>query len=269
MEKRKRRRSDRAGRPAMRSPGRPPVAGREEQQRFWQAITRGLSSEEAAVSCGVSPPVGGRWFREGGGMPPISLAPRSARYLSFAEREEIAILSAQGAGVRDIARRLRRAPSTVSRELRRNAATRSGGLAYRASAAQCLLGDDKGFCLHPHLLLESPVGYGQDRPTSPLRSIAMTAPSSLLRATPSQCLASVLRFLWGRHLNGSLRIETTGSRSSIEKPGPGSCHLHAGHRLGRLQGTPQTSPDGITLHRFRCHVLVHDESTVVHLRSSF
>ena len=38
--------------------------------------------------CGASPPVGGRWFREGGGMPPISLAPRSARFLSFAEREE-------------------------------------------------------------------------------------------------------------------------------------------------------------------------------------
>ena len=69
-------------------------------------------------------------------MPPISLAPRSARSLSVAEREEIAILRAQGAGVRDIARRLRRAPSTVSRELRRNAATRSGGLAYRASTAQ-------------------------------------------------------------------------------------------------------------------------------------
>ena len=113
-------------------------------------------------------------------------------------------------------------------------------------------GDDKWFCLHPHLLLESPVGYGQDRPTSPLRSIAITATSSLLRATPSQCLASVLRFLWGRHLNGSLRIETTGSRSSIEKPGPGSRHLHAGHRLGSFQGNPQTSPDGITLHRFRC-----------------
>ena len=46
-------------------------------------------------------------------------------------------------------------------------------------------------------------------------------------------------------------------------------HLHAGHRLGSLQGNPQTSPDGLTLHRFRCHVLVHDESTVVHLRSSF
>ncbi len=136
MQKRKRRRSDRAGRPAMPSPGRPPVAGREERQRFWKAIARGVSSEDAAVSCGVSPPVGGRWFRASGGMPPISLAPRSARYLSFAEREEIAILRARGAGVRDIARRLRRAPSTVSRELRRNAATRSGGLGYRASTAQ-------------------------------------------------------------------------------------------------------------------------------------
>ena len=136
MQRRKRRRSDRAGRPAVRSPGRPPATGRAEQQRFWKAITRGLSSEDAAVSCGVSPPVGGRWFREGGGMPPISLAPRSACYLSVAEREEIAILRAQGAGVRDIARRRRRAPSTVSRELRRNAATRSGGLAYRASTAQ-------------------------------------------------------------------------------------------------------------------------------------
>ena len=136
MQKPRRRRSDRAGRPAMRSPGRPPVAGREEQRRFWKVIARGLSSEDAAVLCGVSPPVGGRWFRGGGGMPPISVAPRSARYLSFAEREDIAVLRAQGAGVRDIARRLRRAASTVSRELRRNAATRSGGLEYRASTAQ-------------------------------------------------------------------------------------------------------------------------------------
>ena len=89
---------------------------------------------------------------------------------------------------------------------------------YRSHQANTpvIPGDDRWLCLHPHLLLESPVGYGQDRPTSPLRSIAITATSSLLRATPSQCLASVLRFLWCRHLNGSLRIETTGSRSSIE-----------------------------------------------------
>ncbi len=64
------------------------------------------------------------------------LVPLAGRYLSFAEREEIAVLRAQGAGVRDIAGRLGRAPSTVSRELRRNAATRVGKLEYRASVAQ-------------------------------------------------------------------------------------------------------------------------------------
>jgi hypothetical protein len=60
----------------------------------------------------------------------------TGRYLSFAEREEIALLNAQGTGVRQIARELGRAPSTVSRELRRNAATRGGKLEYRASVAQ-------------------------------------------------------------------------------------------------------------------------------------
>ena len=58
------------------------------------------------------------------------------RYLSFAEREEIALLRAQGLGIRQIASRIGRAPSTVSRELRRNAATRGGELEYRASVAQ-------------------------------------------------------------------------------------------------------------------------------------
>jgi IS30 family transposase len=69
-------------------------------------------------------------------MPTVTLAPLSGRYLSFAEREEIALLRAQQCGVREIARRLRRSPSTISRELRRNAATRSGRLEYRASTAQ-------------------------------------------------------------------------------------------------------------------------------------
>jgi IS30 family transposase len=69
-------------------------------------------------------------------MSPISLAPASGRYLSLSEREEIAILQAQAVGVRDIARRLGRAPSTISRELRRNAATRGGRVEYRATTAQ-------------------------------------------------------------------------------------------------------------------------------------
>ncbi|HET9103242.1 MAG TPA: IS30 family transposase, partial [Solirubrobacteraceae bacterium] len=53
-----------------------------------------------------------------------------------AEREEIAILRARESGVREIARRLSRSPSTISRELRRNAATRGGGLEYRATTAR-------------------------------------------------------------------------------------------------------------------------------------
>ena len=137
----RRRRSDRALRAVLkRSPGRPGVAQRENRRRFWAAIALGQSSEAAAVEVGVSQAVGARWFREAGGMPPKILAPSSkppsGRYLSFAEREEIALLRAQGCGVRETARRLGRDASTISRELRRNAATRSGGLEYRATTAQ-------------------------------------------------------------------------------------------------------------------------------------
>jgi Helix-turn-helix domain len=132
----KRRRSDRAGRPVLGSPGRPPVGRREHRQRFWAAIARGESSVDAAAAAGVSAVVGVRWFREGDGMPSVTQAPLSGRYLSFAEREEIAILRAGGCGVREIARQLGRSPSTISRKLRRNAATRSGGFEYRASTAQ-------------------------------------------------------------------------------------------------------------------------------------
>ncbi|MFF7945049.1 IS30 family transposase [Nocardia gamkensis] len=69
-------------------------------------------------------------------MSPYSWSPPSGRFLSFAEREEIALLRARGSGVRQIAAALGRSPSTISRELRRNAATRGGKLDYRASVAQ-------------------------------------------------------------------------------------------------------------------------------------
>jgi len=70
-------------------------------------------------------------------MPLFMSDPISGRYLSFAEREDIALLRAQEVGVREIARRLERRSSTISRQLARNAATRSGNLEYRASLAQC------------------------------------------------------------------------------------------------------------------------------------
>src|SRR3954454_9465768 len=104
-----------------------------------------VSGRRSAAGCrvrtrpcrgGVSAAVGGRWFRQAGGMPPIMLVPVSGRYLAFAEREEIAILHAQQVAVREIARRIDRSPSTISRELRRNASTRSHGTPYRARTAQ-------------------------------------------------------------------------------------------------------------------------------------
>ncbi|KPN63030.1 Transposase and inactivated derivatives, IS30 family [Aliiroseovarius crassostreae] len=73
-------------------------------------------------------------------MPPTHLAPSASipksRSLSFAEREEIALECARGAGVRAIARKLKRSPSTISREIRRNSATRGGDFDYRAINAQ-------------------------------------------------------------------------------------------------------------------------------------
>lgn len=123
------------GRAPMKSPGKPSLR-RDVERLFWRKVAKGLTSEGAAVAVGVSQAAGSRWFRERGGMPTFLRTPLTGRYLSFEEREEIALLKAQGAGVREIARRLGRAPSTISRELRRNAATRAGKLDYRASVAQ-------------------------------------------------------------------------------------------------------------------------------------
>ncbi len=138
---RRRRRSDRSGRAPLFSPGRPVVAGRDERRRFWAAIAAGMASEDAAVQVGMSQAVGTRLFREAGGMPPAmfrpSAKPLSGRYLSFAERDEIALLRVQGCSMREVGRQeLGRTASTISRELRRNAATRSGSLEYRATTAQ-------------------------------------------------------------------------------------------------------------------------------------
>lgn len=63
------RRSARSGRAPLPWPGRPSVAGRDEQNNFWRAIVAGLSSEDAALEAGLSQPVGSRLFRKAGGMP--------------------------------------------------------------------------------------------------------------------------------------------------------------------------------------------------------
>jgi IS30 family transposase len=105
------------------------------EREFWRQVRQGLSTADAAAAAGVSEKSGGRWFRKGGGMPTLDLAEPSGRYLSFAEREDIAMWSASGVSMREMARRLGRASSTISRELRRNSPAR-GRSHYRASKAQ-------------------------------------------------------------------------------------------------------------------------------------
>ncbi|SEL43544.1 IS30 family transposase [Pacificibacter marinus] len=140
MTKTGRRKSERSIRGKLNSPGRPPVWQRENLCRFWRSVAAGHSSEVSAIKAGVSVPVGHRWFRSSGGMPPTHLSPSvtalTRRSLTFSEREEIALECARGTGIRTIARKLSRSPSTISREIRRNSATRGGDFDYHAITAQ-------------------------------------------------------------------------------------------------------------------------------------
>lgn len=107
----------------------------ETRREFWRLIAQGLSSEMAGASVGVSHTASRRWFSNAGGMSPVCLNELSGRYLSRQERETIGLRHAAGRGVREIAREIRRHPSTVSRELRRNR-TIKRPVAYRPLVAQ-------------------------------------------------------------------------------------------------------------------------------------
>jgi hypothetical protein len=94
MGKPKHNRCRRGIRPILGSIGRPQAGLKGERLLFWRAIAKGHSTERSAETAGVSAAVGTRWFRYGGGMPDISLEAPTDRYLTLAEREEIALLKA-------------------------------------------------------------------------------------------------------------------------------------------------------------------------------
>jgi IS30 family transposase len=108
----------------------------EVRRRFWRLIAAGSSTEDASAAVGVTGSTGRRWFVEAGGIPSMHLAETKGRYLSFSEREEIALDRAAGSGVREIARRLGRSPSTISRELDRGCLSRRPAGRYKATVAQ-------------------------------------------------------------------------------------------------------------------------------------
>ncbi|MGH2799201.1 MAG: IS30 family transposase [Thermoleophilaceae bacterium] len=104
----------------------------ERVQPFWAALQRGEFITDAAAEVGTYRKKGTRWVAAAGGVRPRRGRDLKGRCLTFCEREEIALASAGGESIRLIARRLGRSPSTVSRELRRNADRRGG---YRATTA--------------------------------------------------------------------------------------------------------------------------------------
>jgi IS30 family transposase len=112
------------------------------RRRFWQLVAAGVATKQAAELVGVSATCGEGWFSDAGGMSPVSLHQPAGRYLSLAEREEIAIGRAAGQSMRRIAARIGRSPATVSRELARNRPLRHANrrccrcCQYRATLAQ-------------------------------------------------------------------------------------------------------------------------------------
>jgi IS30 family transposase len=108
----------------------------EAVQPFWAALQRGEFIADAAIEAGTYRKQGTRWVAACGGVRPRRGRDLKGRCLSFCEREEIALARARGESIRCIARRLGRAPSTISRELKRNADPRGGG--YRTTTAHAL-----------------------------------------------------------------------------------------------------------------------------------
>jgi len=114
--------------------GRPPAPG-ARRVRFWDGVRSGLPVRDAAAAAGVRRHQAETWFREAGGVKGNAPGAGKGRYLSLAEREEIALGLAAKLPQAEIARRLGRSASTVSREITRNSAAR-GPRRYRAVAAQ-------------------------------------------------------------------------------------------------------------------------------------
>jgi IS30 family transposase len=120
-----------------------------ERHAFLQLMSEGVSSKEACRIVGVHERTGQKWrngrkhvtrlgteIRSLSGTVRLSGRPAadSGRFLGEDDRIRIADLRREGASVRAIARELGRSPSTVGREIRRNAHPVSG--AYRPHAAQ-------------------------------------------------------------------------------------------------------------------------------------
>jgi transposase, IS30 family len=104
----------------------------EKMVLFWDLRDAGMTADAIAAQLGWKTTAAFTVLHEHGGVRPSWARPGKGRSLSFSEREEIMLYRAQRLSIREIARRLGRNPSTISRELRRGVLGRNS---YRAAAA--------------------------------------------------------------------------------------------------------------------------------------
>jgi IS30 family transposase len=104
------------------------------RRRYWELVAEGMSWVDAGAAVGVSNTVGSRWFRMLGGVNPRIQDPLGQKRprLTHDEREQIMVGTSRGESIRSIAHRLKRAPSTIMREINRNGRSREAPGRYRA-----------------------------------------------------------------------------------------------------------------------------------------
>jgi transposase, IS30 family len=117
-------RSAAAGRAADRAAAAKRAAGR--MRALVDLLAAGASPNQAGPAAGVSKSFAYRLHHKMGGVYRPPGVTYSDRYLDREERYEIARLREAGLSKREVARRLGRAPSTISRELDRNTDPRTG-----------------------------------------------------------------------------------------------------------------------------------------------
>ncbi|OUS96851.1 IS30 family transposase [Rhodococcus sp. NCIMB 12038] len=118
--------------------GRPPAS---EQSRliFWQCRTQGATVVEAACAAEVTASTARRWIIDSGGVRPRRSPPRSARFLSLEDREQIDVMVRDRCSITAIAAALGRHRTTISREIERGTNRRGyyvASTAHRAAQAR-------------------------------------------------------------------------------------------------------------------------------------
>lgn len=220
------------------------VWSREEQvanrERFWSMVGGGVSVTAACEDLGVNRRTGRRWILKTKGRTPVKRSELSRRYLSVEERFRIADLVMADESIRSIARHLGRAPSTISRELRRNKGNGRYGphtAQRRANRRRCRL---KSFKLDHR----------------ELRDVAQS--KLLLKWSPEQ-ISLHLAERFGDRPEMNVAFETIYSALYRENPLPAGWHVHLRTRR-RIR-----KPRGLVGQRLPriCHMTMIDQRAAV------